>query len=486
MLNSTLITNGNQQQDFNLSKLNIKDSFLVWANGLPEKKREIIKYLLTQFYKYKYVFVSHKTIADNVGCSREYVLRVLKEIEQLGIISSFGSKFHSKNYILHDFFRTKEVRERLDSIFKAAYVSVALVVSVPQNVENFNPLETAVQQQEVTPIKEIRNMEISKVVETFTVDSDSTVSPTTSLNKREVRDSHNRELKCTLQGNCDLPETEVAVTDRSNLQCCDIICETVDLRNFKEQRTSIMQVNITPALRKATDAFKLTYEEQVKLTAFSDDTLEIVMKQFDARRGFNAFKEACWSYIKSNRIKPKQEFFDLSKQLPKVQVQSPTVKNKIPVQITKPNISTAIEVANGIHLMKVNKEEAISNLAKLMGREHSEAFYFKVLTGQCNKSYITTGDKNEELAIKYIEEHRALYPAPVIPDSKERESYKSNYKYDVSFLDEFGVKEEKTADFEISVNEEEDSGIFIEQMNPVAEQLLSVFGGDIIEHSEEV
>jgi Crp-like helix-turn-helix domain len=89
-----------------------------------------LDYLLRYKTKYKRLFMSQQTIADEIGYSREEVNKSLRELKLLGLISVWFRSFNTCYYWISNCFNNLRVRHELSILFPFLALSNVLILSL--------------------------------------------------------------------------------------------------------------------------------------------------------------------------------------------------------------------------------------------------------------------------------------------------------------------------------------------------------------------
>jgi predicted transcriptional regulator len=122
-----------RQEDFkNFSKFP-RHSIVEVLRTLTDTERRLLDLLMKLSQKHEYVYYSQSSLAEMLGCSRMTISRCLRTLESLGFIHSHYRHRHSCIYRPHPFFFLQDIRERvqhlLPSLFKVAFLFLILATS---------------------------------------------------------------------------------------------------------------------------------------------------------------------------------------------------------------------------------------------------------------------------------------------------------------------------------------------------------------------
>lgn len=486
MLNSILVDQRNQAH-FNksLEKQGILH-FISYLDNLARKEQIIFTYLYKALVNKDSLYISQSKIAKECEVSRKHVNATLKKFKQDSLITYHGDLWCSNTYILNDVMKTQEFKIRYFHIFKiqediviADGITDNYIKEANSSVKINHVPSKPIESKNVTLYKEIR---IYRDLDSQGLLNSSSLFINQAAKTAAYQEAANKEeLLKLLSTTTKLPEAT------SFDKCCNIICETVNLKNFKEQkRTSIMEVTISPGLRKATEFLNLNKYGQYELMRFNDDTLNAIISKFDRRNykhpeiAFKSFKDKCFNYIKEHNISVNKKYFDvrhlipanarftLSQAAPETKEYKERSANEKTTYVQEDKINskipTAIELANEISVFKANREQTLEKWNKCSFLENPEDFFNNILTNRCYANYSVTGEEHEDLAIQYINEHRNLYKKLEIPDEKEKIIETSPYVKS-TFFDDIGVKP-------------------VEKVSTIQYQLQKIFPDSDIEHMD--
>lgn len=209
---------------------------------------KLFDYLCFMDKKYPVIWVKQSTMAEHLGISRQYVNKLLRAFEELGLITTNYRHMHSSLYKISSYFKNPFIRSRLSHILPSLKsLSIILLTQCFQGLLSNNNYNT------YTQLKSNR----STVV----------ISP-------------NRKVGRQVSQKPILDQVANAIYDKSPI--------SIAIREIK--------------------VVKLTKWGQIKLSAFPEEAIkhaESKMEYFPkARDPFNLFFKICLEYCKEEQINP--------------------------------------------------------------------------------------------------------------------------------------------------------------------------------------